>query len=186
MGIVENVTSSPNLFLYGVSQTKIRRMKINWQQGLANGPRIQVLVDKIPKREELNFMRKGNLYLAIKEGYAQYFSWSGTKNDGGFYGAIWHVIVEGKPTDVLGPWSARAGFINRHFETQIIDVQMTDDPVHFEKDQFVLGGITLELVKEGLEWCSEAPLLVKIEEENGDIIYQPIKGLSNPASVQLA
>jgi hypothetical protein len=158
---------------------KIIRMKIDWRQGLGNLPRILVLVDQIPKQEELFYQRSKttpNLHLAVKEGYADFFSWSHKGDDGGYYHAVWERNIEGTVTKVLGPWSARAGVINWAFEQQILSVGITVNEKDFEENQFFMGAITVELALEGLDRCCEAPHLVKVEEEDEhERVYLPFK-----------
>jgi len=165
---------------------KILDARINWNEWYCNDPELQVLVDKIPEHKDLNYKVKQanygtviyNLYLAEKEGYVAFLAWSGTKNDGGYCGAEWQIIANGKPITVRGPWSSRSGVMNGHFETQCMEVAITDDPEAFKKGYTFIGGaLTVEKVlKEVLPFFHHSVSLLKlVDKQDGEITYEVVK-----------
>lgn len=164
---------------------KILAAKIRWNEGYCNNPDLEILVDKIPELKDLDYdvtqvrygNEKSNLYLAIQDGYASFLSWSGKKNDGGYCGQEWQIIVNGKPVTVKGPWSSRSGVMNKAFKTQVMEVSITDDLQAYERGYtFCAGAMTVEKVlKEVLPFFHHSITLLRIVDKEGEITYVPVK-----------
>ena len=120
-----------------------------YNKDVLNGHRLQILVDKIPKLEDLRFECKNNCYFAEREGYVVFYYWSGKGNEGGFYGREWDITMKnGKKVTLKGAWSSRSGVMNRFFK-QSMEVSITEDKDSFEKGYtFFAGAITVDLARE--------------------------------------
>lgn len=156
---------------------KIIDAKINWNIGVANQPKLRILVDKIPQMEVMTFKVKEQTYLAQLGGYVRYFSYRGPGNDGGFYGTEFKINLHRGEDQVIpftlkGPWSSRAGVVNTVFDEQIMDVSITDNPDRFEQDRmYYSGAITLDMALQAITLIEGAWLLR--EQKHGDITYVP-------------
>ena len=119
-----------------------------YNKNVLNRHRLQILVDKIPKLEDLRFECKDGCYFAEKEGYVIFYYWSGKGNDGGFYGREWDITMKnGKKVTLKGAWSSRSGVMNRFFK-QSMEVSITEDRDSFERGYtFFAGAITVDLAK---------------------------------------
>jgi len=127
---------------------KILKAKVNWKDGWANSPMLQVLVDKIPARNELRYEQRGSIYYAEYQGYVEFFSWSGKQEDG--YGGRHFRILMKDETEIIlkGPWSSRAGVINKIGFGPCLDVSITDDGEVWNKGYtYYAGSITVESLK---------------------------------------
>lgn len=90
---------------------KIISATVNWYKGYANSPRFDVLVDKYPRRNELAYVNKDWAYWAEKDGFVDYFSYSGPSS--GFGGCEFELnMVDGSTKTLKGPWSSRASALN--------------------------------------------------------------------------
>lgn len=167
---------------------KVLKARINWHFGYANDPSLELLVDKIPPREDLIYERRGReggfgLYMAVLDGYAHFYAWRGSGDDGGFYGMEFPIMTTTGPVTLKGPWSSRAGIMNRYFEQQVVDVSITDDPKHWEKDYFTSSAVTLEVAREAIAMIPDVAL-VAIEDKTDLTYYPSYKGLSLEGKVQ--
>jgi len=157
---------------------EILKTKVFWNQAFENDARLQILVDRIPQREELIYRKSGSHYLAVLDGYASYYYWRGPDNTNGFYGAEFPIkLQEGEDVNEVilkGPWSSRAGAVNRSFKEQIVQVSMTEQPTSFDKGStFMSGAITLAKAVEASEMIYA---YMVVEDENldgnpGDLTY---------------
>jgi hypothetical protein len=141
----------------------------------AGEPRLKLLVDRIPGVEELTYQKipvpgYGFLYVAEKDGYVSFFIWSGRGNDGGFYGDEWVVKVrdeEGVHEELVrGPWSSRAGVVNRFWDRQCMEVTMAEPPNYYE----ISAAITIEKAEEAIR-LKPGLRLLKVVLEDGEIRY---------------
>jgi hypothetical protein len=87
---------------------------VDWKEGYANDPKLQVLVDEVTPRSELRFEHEDGLWVGIEDGYVEYYAWSGDGNDGGYSGRCFEITaVDGGRVILRGPWSSRAGCVNK-------------------------------------------------------------------------
>jgi len=162
---------------------KVLEAKVDWHLGYANSPTLELLVDRIPEDEELIFEKRKQFYMAVLDGYVRFFSWRGPGNDGGFCGSEFPIRVrdgdEVKDVVLKGPWSSRAGVMNRYFEQQVLDVTLYTDPAGHMR---YAGAVTLELAQKAVEEILNVEL-VEIEESSGwykaadvsftEVVYRP-------------
>lgn len=158
--------------------------RVNWYEGYANNPELQVLVDEIPKRADLEYHmiqadKHGVMYHADKDGYVS-FMYECFTDRAGYGGRSFNITVhadtpEGGTMDVevVGPWSSRAGVINHIFrdkpENHCVEVTMTDDPIAWERRYtFMSGAINLSLAIEALDLIrdpSKLPIILEKLDE---------------------
>lgn len=146
---------------------EVINVQIDHHEGYANSPTFDVYVDKLPSRDELIYaeclIKHSTLYLAItKDGYASYMLHN-PSNESGFGGSkfTFKVLNSDEPRVIRGPWSSRAGIVNKFFTTQIVDV--TYILPNGEKRS---GALALDVLKKFSG--------VKVSEEYGDIRYDPV------------
>lgn len=144
----------------------IEAARVAWKEDLANDPRLQVLVDETPDRSELRFQHDDGLWFAESDGYAEYFSWSGNGNDGGYSGRCFEITtVDGEQVTLKGPWSSRAGAVNKAGFGPVVDVSLTTDPETFERGQtFRSAALTLAAAKRAVDLAPEASHLERIRK----------------------
>jgi hypothetical protein len=136
---------------------KILNARINWVVDYDNDAFLEVLVDKLPDEKSVP-MRKiahpddltCDLYWGELDGYVRFF-FHDPNNARGFAGHNFDMHMEdGSVVSIHGPWSSRAGAMNRHFPHSV-DVSITDEPGAFEKGYtFYSGHITIEKAREAL------------------------------------
>jgi len=149
---------------------------VEWYEGYANDPRLQIVVDRIPNAEEFRYEHKGGLWFAEKEGYVRFFSWNGPGNEEGYCGRCYPIkTIEGEETILRGPWSSRSGVMNKYFTTQSLDVS-----VKTENDEYscwCAGHVTLLFALEAIKLCEE-PIELVVKESHGEYIFVPKKIIS--------
>jgi hypothetical protein len=152
---------------------RILDCQVDWREDVANDPRLEVLVDEIPDRSELRFEQEENIWCAIKDGYASYFSWSGDGNDGGYSGRNFEIeTVDGEQVTLKGPWSGRAGVVNKRSFGPVIDVRITEEPDVMENGHtFKSGAITRCAAQQALEHCDETVGLERVVKFDAEEPY---------------
>ena len=125
---------------------KILKARIEWMLKYANAPNIRLLVDKLPDHKDLRYERRGNLYFAEKDGYADFYSYS--RPDEGFGGREFRLtMVDGSEAVLKGPWSSRAAVMNGAGFPPTIPVSITDDPAVWERGFTFYGAhVTVDFV----------------------------------------
>ncbi len=148
-----------------------------YPKNVANYHRLEILVDRIPSRNEMRFERKGNLYYAEKEGYVEFYSWSGKGNDGGFYGREFPIIMkDGSKVILKGAWSSRSGVINKFFKPHCMEVSITDEVEAFKRGYtFYAGAITVDLAKEVVKRFLPEWTIVREIKWEGEIYYKVVR-----------
>lgn len=138
---------------------------VDWNNEYDNSPRLRITIDgPPPEPESFRYTEKDNLYLAVKDGFARYYYYKELGD--GFYGRkIPITMADGTEKILEGPWSSRAGHVNRTHDQQVVDVA-----IQYNKYGLFSGAITLELA------MKLAPLagvgLARVEHV-GDIVYVP-------------
>jgi hypothetical protein len=152
---------------------KILDAQVDWREDVANDPRLQVLVDEIPERSELRFENEDELWVAIEDGYVEYFAWSGDGNDGGYSGRSFEITtVDGKEVTLKGPWSSRAGCVNLRSSGPVVDVRMTSEPDVFEQGHtFRSGTLTLSAAKQAIDIADDDAHFERVEKFDNDEPY---------------
>lgn len=153
---------------------KVLKAKIDLVEGYANDPRLQVLVDKMPKQEDLIFDQKGTLYFAELDGYVQFFHYE--KPGQGYGGAHYFLHVKDERSkglvlkELIGPWSSRSGCMNNAGFTPCIEVSITDNAEDFDRGYtFYAGDITIELAKKAIDLIPGARLMLR--KPDNEIAY---------------
>lgn len=146
---------------------------VDWREDVANDPRLQVLVDEIPERSELRFENEDELWVAIEDGFVEYFAWSGDGNDGGYSGRCFEITtVDGEQVTLKGPWSSRAGCVNQRSSGPVVDVRMTSEPDVFEQGHtFRSGTLTLSAAKQAIDLADDEAHLQRFEKFDDDEPY---------------
>lgn len=156
---------------------------VDWMEDVANDPRLQVIVDEIPSRDDLQFQHEGQIWCGINDGYASYYAWSGDGNDGGFSGRCYEITMRsGETVTLKGPWSSRAGCVNQRSFGPVLDVRISTDPSALERGYtFRTGALTLGAAKQAidlvdgvchlerrLKYSNDEPVWVPVRDERGD------------------
>jgi len=158
---------------------KILNARVDWMKDWDNHPNLVVLVDKMPKAEDLSFNQHGGMYWSIKDGYASYLYY--TQPGDGFAGRVFTLkMVDGTTKELKGPWSSRAGCVNTvlhglpgNNQGPIVDVTMTDDPDVYSGKVikcFFAAAITMDLAKQAAKM---ARCNLVMERNGEDITYTP-------------
>jgi len=136
---------------------KILDAQVDYREDVGNDPRLEVLVDEIPERSDLRFEQEDGLWVAIENGYVEYFSWSGDGNDGGYSGRSFEITtVDGEQVTLRGPWSSRAGCVNKRRFGPVVDVRLTGDPGVLDRGHtFTSGTLTLSAAKQAIDLTDE-------------------------------
>lgn len=149
---------------------------VEWYEGYANDPKLQIVVDGKPKFEDLRYEHKGGLWFAEKGGYVSFFSWHGPKNEEGYCGRCYPITtVEGEEVLLLGPWSSRSGVMNQYFTPQCLDVSLKT--VSDTYSCWCAGATTLEFALEAIKLCEE-PIELVVKESHGEYLFVPRKIVS--------
>ena len=147
---------------------KLVKSEVNWMLGWANRPHLEITVDDIPSTNDIRYKKIGDLYWGHLDGYVDFFAHDPT-NPTGFSGRTFDLtLTEGEKVSIKGPWSSRAGAMNKHFP-HCVDVKInTEDGGRY------VGAITLELAQQAAKM---AGVELEVEENDtwGDINYE-IKG----------
>lgn len=158
---------------------KILDAQVDWREDVGNDPRLEVLVDKIPDRSDLRFEHEDGIWCAIDNGYVEYFAWSGEGNDGGYSGRCFEITtVEGEQVTLRGPWSSRAGCVNKRSFGPVVDVRLTDNPETLERGYtFKSGTLSLLATKQAIDLTDEVAHLERVIKFDSDEPYWvPVRG----------
>lgn len=138
--------------------------QVDWKEGYGNPPSLQVLVDETPERSALRFRHEDGIWYGERDGYAEYYSWSGPGNEGGFSGRCITVLtVSGNEVTLKGPWSSRAGCVNLRGLGPVVDVSLTTDPETLEHGHtFRSRSLTLPAAKQAIDLAPEASHLERV------------------------
>lgn len=127
---------------------KLLKGKVNWMEGFANEPTLQILVDKMPDLKDLRYQEKEGIYYAECDGYVSFYYY--VRPDDGFGGRHFHITMENGEEKVLkGPWSSNAGSVNRVGFGPCVDVSIIDDPRSYDRGYtFYAGHVTHKFIEE--------------------------------------
>jgi hypothetical protein len=160
---------------------RILDAQVDWREDVGNDPRMEVLVDETPDRSDLRFEHEDGLWVAIENGYVEYFAWSGDGTDGGYSGRSFEITtVDGEQATLKGPWSSRAGCVNQRSFGPVVDVRLTNDPAVLERGHtFTSGTLTLSAAKQAIDRAdAEAHFerVVKFDAEEPYWVIRPNGG----------
>lgn len=156
---------------------EIQNAQIEWHEEFGNDPVLEIEVDEIPAVEAMRFETNDerSLWFAELDGYVRYYAWTGPKNEGGFGGREYPITtVEGEEVVLRGPWSSRAGVVNRVFEPHCVDVHITTSPKVLQRGYMWMGGsVTLDIAREAAAECYPDVRLQQVEKWGRDTVYVP-------------
>jgi len=135
----------------------ILKGKVDWADGWANEPTIKILVDKMPDLADLRYEEREGLYYAELGGYVSFYYY--VRPGDGFGGRVFNITMkDGSKKALRGPWSSRAGAMNRFGFGPCLDVSMTDNPESYERGYtFFASACTLELVMDAMDRIDIGP-----------------------------
>jgi len=142
---------------------------------------LQLLVDKIPDRNNMRYERKGSSYRAENDGFVSHYRWSGDGNDGGLYGREFDItLTNGMKVTLKGAWFSRCGVMNQDFKPHCIDVKITDNKQDYDNgSEFMGGAITVDLAREVIGKYLPEWMIVGWPHEHGydkdDISYMVVR-----------
>lgn len=157
--------------------------RVDWKEGYLNDPKLRVLVDEIPARSELRFERHDDgLWYAEKDGYVEYFAWVGPGNEGGYAGSCYEITTaDGEQITLRGPWSSRAGAVNKRGFGPCVDVSLTTKPEVFERGfTFQAGSLTLGTAKQAVDLVDDASHLEQVVEFDEEPYWRPVRAGDEP------
>jgi len=157
---------------------RIEDCQIDWREDVGNDPRLEVLVDETPDRSDLRFEHEDGLWVAIDNGYVEFFSWSGDGNDGGYSGRSFEITtVDGEQVTLKGPWSSRSGCVNKRRFGPVVDVRITTDPGVLERGYtFKSGTLTLSAAKQAIDLVDEDAHLERVVKFEDEPYWRPVRG----------
>ena len=152
---------------------KILDSQVDWSEDVGNDPRLEVLVDEIPDRSDLRFEQEDGIWCGIKDGFVSYFAWSGDGNDGGYSGRSFEITtVKGESVTLRGPWSSRAGCVNKRSFGPVVDVHLATDPEVLERGYtFKSGTLTLSAAKQAIDLTNDEAYLERVIKFDSDEPY---------------
>lgn len=145
---------------------------VDFRPNVANDPVLELLVDEIPDRSEMRFKHdeERGVWYGEKDGYVRFYLWSGPENEGGFSGSHYDILtVDGEEVTLKGPYSSRAGVMNKAGFGPCVGVRITTDPAVLENGRtFHSGVVTLATAKKAVDLVEAASHLqreFKFEDE---------------------
>lgn len=104
---------------------KILKAKVQWNKGFANSPEFMALVDAYPSAEDFKYVAGPcGIYYAELDGAVDFFYYSSPGE--GYGGRHFKLnMVDGSIKTLKGPWSSRAGAMNRFMMSEFFH-QQTD------------------------------------------------------------
>lgn len=168
---------------------KVLDARINWYEGWSNDPELQVLVDRIPKLEELVFDVKQvdeshALCFAEQDGYVAFYC-DDAKDHHGYGGWTFEIrLKDGTTRTLRGPWSSSPSVMNDFGFTPSWDAAMTADREDWDRGYtYCAGHITMELVRQAVKQFCPGVTIEMRKKSYSDSLYPLYKRCENPCSV---
>jgi len=157
--------------------------EIDWMLKWANSPKIKITVDKLPEISDLRYQYKEpGMWFSEKDGYISFYYWLPPKQDNGFGGMqIPITMTSGEKVTLLGPWSSRAGVMNKHFLPQCVDVSIKTMTVP-NSNLWTAGHVTLEFCLEAVKLCKEDVDIIVEQTTNEYCYIAKPRGILKPSS----
>lgn len=147
---------------------------VNWYHHCANRPRLKVLLNHIPSRDDVTFTHAGNKefwYGESESGVVYYYSGHPDNPGSGFSGRSFELPTENGSVTLVGPGDSRASVANNYGFGPVVDVTMTDDPTVMERGHtFYAGSITLDLATEAVNLLDGVTLT---KQGDNSPVYEP-------------
>jgi len=139
---------------------QVRNVLIDTHSGYANKPTFIVEVDVLPDPAGIYFSQRGGLYFGYDtDGYVRFYSFSQPGN--GYGGSTFTLnMTDGTRKKLKGPWSSRAGVMNKVGFPDCVDVLFKS---HIET---MHGHILAETLSMHVD-------MKKVETEDGEYTYEP-------------
>lgn len=157
---------------------QILDIKIDWGLGFCNSPRLKLLVDRIPKLDELRFREKKHCYFAELDGFVWFFHYDGPGD--GYGGAVFNITMEdGSEKACKGPWSSRSGVMNRLEFAPCLECAMTSERDVWKRGHTFWGrSVSVEAVERALPNIAIDMAFDREVERDGEIYFRPtLRGL---------
>lgn len=156
---------------------KLLDAKVEWYPEFDNDPELQILVNFIPDSRQIihNVLEiSPGLYLYYGQKY-EYVSYllADESNKRGFGGKEFVVKTGDGDKYIPGPWSSRAGVVNKLTNVQCVDVHITNEPKAFARGYtFSTGAVTVEFAREA---ANKAGVSLERTTYNGEPLFIPHK-----------
>lgn len=121
--------------------------QVDWKEGYASDPRFEVLVDEFPSREERVYHSNDDktLWYSNTGGFVDFYAGHPDRAGDGFGGRSYTLQTSDGEVTLTGPYSSRAGAVNKEGFGPCVDVALTTDPKVMTRGYtFVSGAITLD------------------------------------------
>jgi hypothetical protein len=141
------------------------------KEDVANDPRLHLEADDIPTIDELEYegsVDEGLWYAESDDGFVSYFAWDGGQQDG--YGGRHYDIttVDGEEVTLKGPWSSRAGVMNKAGYGPCMDVRFNSTGT---------GAVTVDRAEDVVDEYLEDVELERVEKfSNNEPYWIPRRG----------
>lgn len=147
---------------------KLLHSEIDRHEGFANPASLLLTVDKLPANDEFIYkevvFKDQTLYYAECDGVVKFYAHS-PSNEHGYAGRIFRLKMEdGSFKDIKGPWSSRAGAMNRYFP-HCVDCVITEEVTGYR----ISSAISLDLAN---RIAKEAGVTLTEELSDHDITYR--------------
>lgn len=156
---------------------KVIDADVEWNEDIMNKPRLQVLVGEIPPLESMTFTsaKDQSIWYSEKDGYVRFYAGHPDKDGDGYGGRSYTLNTKNGKVTLKGPYSSRAGVMNKLGFGPCLDVNITSDPNVLEKGYtFNSGAITLEKAKRAIKYVDEADGLKEVSS-HGEPVWIPYK-----------
>ena len=159
---------------------EVHDAEVEWYERFGNDPKLVLSIDDRPSRDELQFARSGHHWVAVLDGYVEYYSWSG--GDGrGYNGRHYDITtVDGEEVTLKGPGSSRAGCVNATPLGPVVDVRFKyagDGPAPAGFGS--IGAVTLEVAEDALQYLDESvalePIMTTSVPGNSEVRWVPTR-----------
>lgn len=155
--------------------------RVDWQEKYSHPPRMDILVESI--QDELLYEKHlvGDdhilYYGESPEGYVNYYVHN-PADQSGFGGRLFRFKLYNGTTEVVrGPWSSRAGIVNKLGIGPVVDVAITDDQDRFETGRSLSrAAVTIRAAKCAIDLAEGASHLEQIGRFNNEPYWIPIRG----------
>lgn len=154
---------------------RIIDVSVNWMTRYANRPTFEIKIEgSLPSLETATFraipLEHGTLYFGTHEDSPiVHFFYHDSQNERGYAGTKFDLTMsDGSTVSLVGPWSSRAGVVNRYVNDHILDVTL------IPSDGYRMSGaIRVEDVREWLATNKPEILVEQYPFDDLDIRYEP-------------
>jgi len=147
--------------------------EVNWWEGCLNRPTLTITVDRMPKRNEVSHKciddgSAGSIYYGELDGFVS-FLLHDPGNESGYSGRSFDLRMENNSIRTIkGPWSSRAGVMNRLGLGPCVNVTIRDSS--YPGSCLFAGAVTLEVAQQAAEMAGARMVL---RDSYGEPVYEP-------------